>query len=96
MPTDVLPRPGFFPVRVSLNITEQDSQALDRLAVSTGEPRAVLARAAFERGLPVLGDMYRKRRRRADPDGEDSEVRSVGGGRQQLSSGVSAPPARAG
>ena len=96
MPTDVLPRPGFFPVRVSLNITEQDSQALERLAASTGEPRAVLARAAFERGLPVLGDMYRKRRRRADPDGEDSEVQSVGGGREQPSSGASPTPARAG
>ena len=81
MPTSDVSRPGFFPVRVSLNITEQDSEALDRLAVRTGESRAALARVAFQSGLTLIDDMYRQRRRRAVPgspvDSESAEGSSV-------------------
>ena len=61
-------RCGFYPVRVSLNITDEDSEALDRLSKRTGVARAALAREAFQRGLPLVSDMYRQRSRRIDPE----------------------------
>ena len=57
-------RSGHYPVRVSLNITDDDSEALDRLEELTGETRGVLVREAFQQGLPLIIDSYRKRRMR--------------------------------
>ena len=51
-------------MRVSLNITDDDSEALDRLEQLTGETRGVLVREAFQQGLPLIVDSYRKRRMR--------------------------------
>ena len=57
-------RSGHYPVRVSLNITDDDSEALDRLEQLTGETRGVLVREAFQQGFPLIVDVYRKRRMR--------------------------------
>lgn len=61
MPTEVARRSGRYPVQLSLNITEDDSDVLDALEDHTGDPRAVLARDAFERGLALLYSPYRRR-----------------------------------
>ena len=53
MPTFVARRVGRFPVRVSLNITEDHSLALDRVERDTGESRGVLARGGVREGPPA-------------------------------------------
>ena len=64
MPTFVARRHGRFPVRLSLNITEQASLSLDELERLTGHSRAVLARSALLHGLPRLYRMWRMRKHR--------------------------------
>ena len=54
VPTTVRRRPGRFPVRLSLNLTEMDEEILDLLASKSGYNRSVLAREAIVRGLEVV------------------------------------------
>ena len=64
MPTSVARRSGRFPVRLSLNISENTFEGLDELERLTGFPRAVLARSAVDRGLDGLYRMWRARKHR--------------------------------
>ena len=64
MPTFVARRNGNYPVRLSLNITEDVSESLDEMERLTGHSRAVIARNALSRGLPLLLRMWRMRKHR--------------------------------
>ena len=68
MPTDVKRRGGVFPVRLSLNISEEISEFLDRWEERTGLSRGELARDALEAGLKTISDRYRKREKRLGRD----------------------------
>ena len=65
MPTDVKRRGGGFPVRLSLNISEEISEFLDRWEERMGLSRGELARDALEAGLRTISDRYRKREQRS-------------------------------
>ena len=54
MPTTVRRRPGRFPVRLSLNISEKGGENLEEFASMSGYSRSVLAREAIVRGLGVV------------------------------------------
>lgn len=68
MPTVVKRRGGAFPVRLSLNISEETSEFLDRWEERTGASRGELARDALEAGLPIISERHRKRGKRTSLD----------------------------
>ncbi len=55
-----------FPVRLSLNITEETAELLDRWVRRTGRTQGELAREALCKGLPLIVEGYRKRQRRQE------------------------------
>lgn len=70
MPTRVSRRPGQFPVRVSLNVTQETSEVLDYLERATGEYRGVIAREALILGLVLFNrELERAERRRVKTGG---------------------------
>ncbi len=77
-------RGGSFPVRLSINVTDRTSDALDRWSDRTGWSRAELAREALDAGLKLLADRFRKRRERraqraATASDDEDAVLGVGG-----------------
>ncbi len=61
-PVRAMSRAGNFPVRISLNVSEEQSAELDQLELATGASRGVLAREAVVRGLELLEKHWRQRR----------------------------------
>lgn len=65
-------RPGRFPVRISLNVTDLTADTIDHLEHATGDPRVVITREAVNRGLALMLDEAKQRateRRNRQPAG---------------------------
>ena len=64
MPTQVQQRSGQYPIRVSLNVTVETSDAVDYLERATGEYRGVIIRESLNMGLVLYHRALEHRRRR--------------------------------